>query len=160
MESMADAYTNFAPSVFRLAYSLTGDHAAAEDLLHETFVRVFSRPRSIHRPEEMSAYLHRTAVNLAKSRWRRHQVARRFHALEESSALLHEMPPEEPDLAVWHALLRLPIRQRAAVVFHYYEELTEREVAERLNCSPPAARSLIHRGIKRLRQDLEGEEEG
>lgn len=156
MGAMADAYSNFAPSVFRLAYSLTGEHAAAEDLLQEAFLRVFSRPRSLHRPEEMSAYLHRATVNLAKSRWRRHQIARRFRALEEPLAKMNAMPPPEPDSAIWHALKRLPIRQRAAVVFHYYEDFTERQVAERLNCSPSAARSLIHRGIKKLRQDLEG----
>lgn len=158
MALMANAYANYAPSVFRLAYSLTGDRAAAEDLLHETFVKVFGRPRSI-RSEEISAYLHRTTFNLAKSRWRRHQVARRVHALEESSAHLYELPPQEPHQTVWDALLTLPLRQRAAVVLHYYEDLPEREVAARLNCSPSAARSLIHRAIKRLRQDLKGEEE-
>lgn len=154
---MANAYVAFAPSMYRLAVSLTSDHSAAEDLLQEAFVRVFGRPRQIKSSRELGAYLHRTVINLARRRWRRSKMERVFmmrpEALGESDAngdALHDV--------VWQLLRELPIRQRAAIVLHYYEDLTEAEVADRLACSPAAARSLMHRGMKKLRHEVkEGE---
>lgn len=154
---MANAYDAFAPSMYRLAVSLTSDHSAAEDLLQEAFVRVFGRPRQIKSSRDLGAYLHRTVINLARRRWRRSKMERMFMTRPESRGesdttgdALHE--------AVWQLLRQLPIRQRAAIVLHYYEDLSEAEVAERLACSPAAARSLMHRGMKKLRQEVkEGE---
>lgn len=151
---MAGAYAVFAPAMYRLALSLTNDHSAAEDLLQEAFVRVFSRPRHVTGSRELGAYLNRTVINLARRRWRRARMERSF--------LARAMAPAESDASsdgvhevVWRLLMQLPIRQRAAIVLRYYEELTEAEVADRLGCSPAAARSLMHRGMKRLRDQVE-----
>lgn len=49
------------------------------------------------------------------------------------------------------ALASLPARQRAAVVLRYYQDLSERHVAEALGCPVGTARSLTVRGVARLR---------
>ena len=50
------------------------------------------------------------------------------------------------------------MRQRAAVVLRYYEDLPEQRVAEVLGCSVPAARSLVFRAMESLRATIGGDE--
>ncbi|MGV9572459.1 sigma-70 family RNA polymerase sigma factor [Streptomyces nigra] len=52
------------------------------------------------------------------------------------------------------ALAQLPARQRAAVVLRYYQDLSERQVAEVLGCPVGTARSHASRGVARLRRLL------
>ena len=52
------------------------------------------------------------------------------------------------------ALAQLPPRQRAAVVLRYYQDLSEKQVAEVLGCPLGTARSHASRGVSRLRRIL------
>jgi RNA polymerase sigma factor (sigma-70 family) len=49
------------------------------------------------------------------------------------------------------ALLRLPVRQRTALVLRYFEDLPEATIAELLRCRPATVRSLVARGLEALR---------
>jgi RNA polymerase sigma factor (sigma-70 family) len=55
-------------------------------------------------------------------------------------------------------LRELPVRQRVALVLRYYEDLSERQIADALRCSVPAARSLLFRGLDTLRSEFRGGE--
>ncbi len=58
---------------------------------------------------------------------------------------------------MWHAILGLPPRQRAAIVLRYYEDLSERQAAEVLRCSVGALNQLVVRATASLRDRI-GEE--
>jgi RNA polymerase sigma factor (sigma-70 family) len=53
----------------------------------------------------------------------------------------------------------LPPRQRAALVLRFYEDLSERQIAEILRCRPGTVKSLVSRGLSRLRTQIGGEHE-
>jgi RNA polymerase sigma factor (sigma-70 family) len=57
--------------------------------------------------------------------------------------------------AMRRALLALPVRQRAAIVLRYYEDLPEAQIAELLRCRPATVRSLVSRGLDTLRRSPE-----
>jgi RNA polymerase sigma factor (sigma-70 family) len=52
-------------------------------------------------------------------------------------------------------LAELPDRMRAAIVLRFYEDLPDAQIAELLDCAPATVRSLIHRGLARLRKVVE-----
>jgi DNA-directed RNA polymerase specialized sigma24 family protein len=52
--------------------------------------------------------------------------------------------------------MRLPLRQRTAVFLRFYEDLTEEQAAEVLNCTTNAIRSLTFRAMEGLRRELRG----
>ena len=56
---------------------------------------------------------------------------------------------------LFDVLAALPARMRAALVLRYYQDLPENDIAELLGCAPGTARSLIHRGLARLRLVIE-----
>jgi DNA-directed RNA polymerase specialized sigma24 family protein len=107
-DRLEEAYVRNAPAGLRLAYFLTGDRDAAQDLLQDAFVRVCARMRHLHAVDDLDAYLRRTMVNLFTSALRRRKVERAWLARERATftAAAVEHDPAERD-EMWRALLRL-----------------------------------------------------
>jgi len=156
---LEELYARHVPTTIGFAYLLTGDHAEAEDLVQEAFIRVVGRLRHLRVPDAFDAYLKRTVVNLHTSRLRHLRVERAYAEREgpRSSPPVAPHAIEERD-AVWRALDRLPPRQRTAIVLRYYEDRSERETADLLHCSVAAVKSLTARAIETLRADIRGDD--
>jgi RNA polymerase sigma factor (sigma-70 family) len=155
----ADLYLRHSPAALRLAFLLTGDRALADDLVQDAFVRLFGRLLHLRNPDAFEPYLRQTVVNLPRMHFRHHRVERTYLRREEQGFQEVSMGPDidvREDL--WRALLRLPERQRFAIVLHFYEDLTERQASEVLRCRPGTYRSLVSRGIAQLRLTLQGEQ--
>lgn len=150
---LGQLYSAHAPDAQRLAYLLTGDRDLAEDLVQEAFVRVARRWGDLRGPDHFGAYLRRTVVNLARGHFR-HEKVRRTH-LERARAETPIGAVPAPDLGLrdvlWKELQRLPHRQRAALVLRFYEDLSEQQTADALDCSAGAGRALVSRGMEALR---------
>lgn len=154
--TMGDLYVRHAPEGIRLAFLLTGDRALAEDLVQDAFSRLIGRLRHLRDQGAFGAYLRRTIVNLATSHFRHRQVERAYLERLGGIPAVEASPNEELDEKMHQALLRLPERQRAAMVLRFYEDLSDVQTAEILRCSPGTVRSLVSRAMKRLRSELEG----
>lgn len=149
---LAELYVRSAPDALRLAYLLTGDRGLAEDLVQEAFARFVGRFHHLRDPEAFDGYLRRTIVNLSKNVFRRRAVERAY--LDRQAALpeVEQLDPDIPEHeAMRTALFTLPARQRAAIVLRYYEDLSESDIADILRCRPATVRSLVSRGLQRLR---------
>lgn len=154
---LGDLYVRHAPDGIRLAFLLTGDRALAEDLVQEAFARLIGRLRHLRDPGAFGAYLRRTIVNLATSHLRHRRVERAYlQRLARIPDAVETNQNEELDETMHEALLRLPQRQCAAIVLRFYEDLSDVQTAEILRCSPGTVRSLVSRGMKTLRRQLEG----
>jgi RNA polymerase sigma-70 factor (sigma-E family) len=154
--SLGDLYVRHAPESIRLAFLLTGDRALAEDLVQEAFARLVGRLRHLRDPGAFGAYLRRTIVNLATSHFRHRLVERAYLERLAGTSAVETNPNEDLDETMHQALLRLPERQRAAMVLRFYEDLSDVQTAEILRCSPGTVRSLVSRGMNTLRSELEG----
>jgi len=155
-DRVSELYRAHLPGATRLAYLLTGDRAAAEDVAQEAFLRAASRIGGLRDENAFGAYLHRAVVNRVRNR------ARRLTLERSHAAAATPVPYDLPDVAgrerLWAALLRLPYRQRAALVLRYYLDLSEADVAERLGCRPGTVKSATARGLAALRADLSTDE--
>jgi RNA polymerase sigma-70 factor (sigma-E family) len=151
------AYVEHAPGLGRLAYLLTGDAAVAEDLVQEAFVRAFARFAHLRRQDALAGYLRQTVVNLARKHFRRASTERAYLEKARSGDELRA----QPDLALreqlWTALRELPYRQRCALVLRFYEDVSEREAARLLGCRVGTVKSLVHRGLSSMREQIGGE---
>jgi RNA polymerase sigma-70 factor (sigma-E family) len=142
------------PRLVRALRLQTGDAARAEELAQEALVRLWQRWRRVRRLEHPAAWLHRVAINLAIDDHRRRGAERR--ALDRMAAPATMVPPpSELGDDVRSALLRLPERQRAAVVLRYLVDLSVAEVAAALGLSEGATRALTHRAVEALRADVD-----
>lgn len=152
---LGDLYLRHAPGAIRLAYLLTGERALAEDLVQEAFTRLAARFMNLRAPEAFEAYLRRTVVNLARSHFRHKKVERayldRVGGLAETSAFQPDIDQKE---ALRHALLGLNERQRTAIVLRFYADLSEAQTAKILGCRIGTVKSLVSRGMSRLRTEV------
>jgi RNA polymerase sigma-70 factor (sigma-E family) len=137
--------------VARLAFLLSGDRDAADDLAAEAFTAAWRRWDRVVRADVPVAYVRRIVVNLAASRVRRLVRERRgwrlLRAVWSESA-------HDPDPAltadVRAALNRLPARKRACVVLRHYYGLSERETAAMLGISVGTVKSQTSRGVTEM----------
>src|SRR6266571_2319138 len=153
----ADLYVRYSDGAIRLAYLLTGDHALAEDIVQDAFVRLAGRFADLRDPGAFGAYLRKKVVNLARMHFRRKRVERAYLDRERREPRRNAVLP---DLAAYEemrqALLSLPPRQRAALVLRYYEDLSETQIADILRCRPGTVKSLLSRGVVGLRAHIGG----
>jgi len=122
----------------------------AEEAVHEAFITVYDRRGSIEQP---GAYLRRVVINNCYSMQRRRSVERRKVEVLGHRARDQIRLPDELD-GIWESLDRLSYRQRTALVLRYYEDLTIQGVADAMGIRLGTAKSLIHRGLKRLEEEV------
>lgn len=155
-ERLNELYALHAPSALRLAFLMTGDGDVAEDIVQEAFARLYARFGERRAPDGIDAYLRRTIVNLSHDRHRKLKTLRAFMA--RGSQQSTEPPADVSTRIDMRARLqRLPHRQRAALVLRYYVDMTEAQAAEVMDCSVPALKQLVQRGLRTLRQQQQGE---
>jgi RNA polymerase sigma-70 factor, ECF subfamily len=125
-----------------------GDATEAQDLVQEAFLRAWQRWDKVGGYEEPVAWVRRVAWNLATSRHRRNQVARKF--LQKSSAP-ELAPAASPDhVALVAALKLVPAKRRQALVMHYMADMTVAAIAEATGAKEGTVKSWLHRGRKEL----------
>ena len=139
-------------------YAVTGDYAAAQDAVQEAFLRGFNTRRldGVDNPE---AWLRTTAINVARSGWRR---LRRLEALlgmgrpPRSETHLPDLSPDR--VALVEALRELPLRQREAIVMHHIADQPVAEVAAMLGVPVGTVKTWLARGRARLAELLNDHE--
>ncbi len=139
----------------RLGYLLTGDWIEAEDLAQEAMVRTYRAWSRIRERERPGAYARSVLVNRRRSMLRRSMVVQKHAEMLRSE----EYRPDfgEEGMVLWDAIGSLPRRQRAALILRFYEDLPESEIAQILDAPVGTVKSLVHRGLARLRERLGGE---
>ncbi len=152
--ALDELYRAHAPEALRLAYLLTGDRTLAEDLAQDAFVRVLGRFHDLRNRDAFWWYLRRTIVNLARSQFRRRRVERAW--LERQRPAEHASFRD--DLSerdrLQRALMTLRPEQRAAIVLRHYEDLSEADTAQALGVAVGTVKSMVSRGMERLRVEL------
>jgi len=156
---IGELYAAHADDAARLAYLLTGDRALAEDLVQDAFVKLAGRLVHLRDPGAFGAYLRTTVVNLSRSHFRRRKLERAHleRTAAEPMAEGSSAAPDERD-ELWRALQTLSRRQRAAIVLRYYEDLSEAQTADILQCRAGTVKSLVARGLETLREQIRGDE--
>jgi RNA polymerase sigma-70 factor (ECF subfamily) len=147
------------------------DHAAAEDVAQEAFLRAYLHRGRYQPTAKFSTWLYRIATNLALNWLRDHRVERAHLPLFEATDGGRPLDVTDPSPGVdvtladdqrraWMreriraAMDQLPERQRAAVLMHRTQHLDYASIAEAMGCSVPTVKSLLWRAHETLRRRL------
>ncbi len=143
----------YAPSLYRLAYSYCLNRADAEDVVQEVFLKYLQHPPACAASEQLRAWLMtvtaNTSKNLLSSGWRRKK-----QPLEDDLTASEHF---DEVVEVRLALEKLPPNLRGAVHLFYFEQLSVRQIAEILHLSETAVHSRLFRARKQLKKLLGGD---
>ena len=154
-------------SVVHFLYRMVQNHAVAEELAQEVFLRVY-RSRGTYEPTaKFTTWLFRIATHLALNSLRDGKNERLQERLDDDTGDLpvrqvsDRRPSVEQSMVyqakldeVRRAIAALPEKQRAAVLMHKYEEMEYSQIAKVLSCSESAVKSLLFRAYETLRARL------
>ena len=144
--------------IHALTFRMTGSAADAEDLAQETFIRAFEQIDKFNGGAKFSTWLYSIAVHTCLN-WRRDE-ARRFQAqvncMEEMVARHSngKIPENEMAQDAQDALMKLPAKQRAAIVLTIYDGLNHAEAAKVLRCSEATVSWRVFAAKRKLKQML------
>lgn len=146
------------PGLLRFGHLLTGDAAAAEDLVQTALARTHLRWSQLREPAAATAYV-RTAMARQQSNLLTRLLSRERPVASLPDRAVVTTPYDDLDErdAMWSALARLGPRQRAVLVLRFYERLSEAEIAAVLQCSPGTVKSQSSKALIRLRALVEAD---
>lgn len=135
--------------------AIVGDQHRAEEIVQDAFERCYRRWRRVSRLDRPGAWVRRVAINEAISSTRRRTTERKATVRLEALAAI--APPEADPLraledeAVWSAVRALPRDQAVVIALRYGADLGIEEIAETIESTAPAVKSLLHRARANLR---------
>jgi RNA polymerase sigma-70 factor (ECF subfamily) len=138
---------------YRVAYRVTFNREAAEDVVQNAFAKLWEKRSTIKEDGNISAWLYRVVVNLAIDDKRRLKFAQLHDNVEGADGTEEEEKNNMAD-KVQKTLAVLPPRQRAAVMMVYYDEVPQKEAAETMGLSLKALESLLSRAKASLKEKL------
>ncbi|MBQ6806597.1 MAG: RNA polymerase sigma factor [Lachnospiraceae bacterium] len=161
-DALYEKYKNIA---IHTAYLITGNLADSEDVVQETFVKVYLHSTELKSNSGFKAWmmqiLVRTAYRMGKKKSREfpdEETVNRMENGTEISSLEQVMQLEERRKL--NAVIReLPIKQRTVVILFYYNECSVGEIAKLLGCMEGTVKSRLHTARKTMKKILEEEKE-
>jgi len=163
-QAFSRLYDEHARGVYGAALKILGDHAQAQDVTQDVFLRLWRRPGAYDaRRGQLGPYLRLMARSRALDLWREGQAAGRMgDRLKVVASVAEERVEEAPAPAaerdearglVRNALRALPEPQREAIVLAYWGGMTADEIASRASVPLGTAKSRIRLGLARLREE-------
>jgi RNA polymerase sigma-70 factor, ECF subfamily len=144
-EGLEGVYRDEAPKLWRSLVAYAGDREIADDAVAEAFAQALRGGDAIREP---GRWVWKVAFRIASG-----ELKERGRRGEPGPEASYEMP--EDALAMTVLLRRLPAKQRAAVVLHYYADLPNETIARVLGITTATVRVHLSQGRKRLKKLLE-----
>lgn len=150
-----DFYARELPRVVGAVSLYCGDADVASELAQEAFVRACERWDEVCEMARPGAWVHRVAMNLANSYYRRRRAERRARERQrQQTDDVHRDVDVADEVAIRRAVSSLPRRQRQALIWRFYVGMNVTETADQMDTSESAIKSLTYRATKTLHEIL------
>jgi RNA polymerase sigma-70 factor (ECF subfamily) len=168
-EALGAFFEFYFDRLYNVAYRIMGEHAQAEDVMQEVFLKVHRAAHQLDPERDPGPWLATLTRNACRERWRRagRHVDRHSRSLDNGSGLHETLStadagPEsealrtERDRTVADALMKLPGSLREVVVLRDYHGLAHDEIATVVGARGATVRKRYSRALVELRRHLKG----
>jgi RNA polymerase sigma-70 factor (ECF subfamily) len=166
-EALGELFESYFDRLYNVAYRLVGEHARAEDVLQEVFLKVHRAAHQLDPERDPGPWLATLTRNACRERWRRRgsRAERHARSLDDGSGIRETLSaggrgPEdetlrsERDRTVAKALMKLPYALREVVVLRDYHGLAHEEIATVVGARGSTVRKRYSRALTELRKHL------
>ncbi|OXS59335.1 RNA polymerase sigma factor SigW [Cohnella sp. CIP 111063] len=167
--AFAEIVDMYKDKLYHLAFRMTGNRQEAEDVVQETFLRVYKNLDRYDENQKFSTWIYRIATNLCIDRLRKRRAVYSLDA--ESSdhegldgyAMLpsDDRTPEselllsETQRLIQESIATLPIKYKSVMILRYLQDLSLQEISDVLDMPVTTVKTRVHRGREFLRKKLE-----
>jgi RNA polymerase sigma-70 factor (ECF subfamily) len=164
-QAMADLYDRFGRLAYSIVYAIVRDTGVAEDLVQETFLRIWNRVGGFD-PDRgalgpwLLAVARNRAIDYVRSA--RARMDRNLFELDEHGSAAHFVDMEREVLnadaarRIKAAMAKLTENQQKVIELAYYEGLSQSEMAERLGQPLGTVKTWVRTALKHLKDELGG----
>ncbi|MEO0895789.1 MAG: RNA polymerase sigma factor [Bacteroidota bacterium] len=167
--SFEEIYQRHADMVYNLCLNYLQRAQDAEDVTQNTFIKIHHVLPSFKGKSSLKTWIYRIAVNQcldfikASKRQKRSGIMISIHGDEEQDRSFYlpdfnhpgvKMEDEESVQKIMYHINQLPHKQKTALLLKSVEDLSIREIAEVMKCSPKAVESLLSRARSKLKKSL------
>jgi RNA polymerase sigma-70 factor (ECF subfamily) len=164
-DAFGELYERYITKIYNYIYYRTGNHHDAEDLAARVFFRAMAHIENYtERGVPFQAWLYRIAHNLVAN-WHRDRGRRKIIPLDEyvAASLKSEAPEkqaqeDEEREQLLRAIRRLPEERQQLLMLKFIEHLSNAEIGEIMDRTEGAIKSLYHRTLMALRDELQMQE--
>lgn len=162
-EAIEALVREYEAGVFRLALSILGDHAEAQEVTQQTFLSALRALPSYREQESFKAWLYTIAVNHSRSHLRKRKTLERLRSslsaifrleIEKQASPEEAAIQNEKEAALWRSINWLDERHRIVLVLRYFHELSVAEISEILSVNEGTIHSRLHNAREKLRDAL------
>jgi RNA polymerase sigma-70 factor (ECF subfamily) len=155
-------YERYVDKIYNYVYYRTGNRHDAEDLTAKVFYQALNHiPRFVQRGAPFSSWLYRIAHNLVAN-WHRDRSRRQVVSLDrlaqvgvqEDASPFQQAAQSEQREVLLQAIRQLPADRQQLLILKFVERLPNAEIGQIMGRSEGAIKSLYHRTLVALRQDL------
>lgn len=145
----------YSPELFNFILRIVSNVEDAQDILQDTFVRVWEKSGQFKGNSSVKTWIFRIAINLSYTHLKRRKRWS-LSILDEVKSLMSGSDPVEESEALYNSTLleksltTLTPRQHAVVVARIYKDLPFAEIAKAVGCSENSAKVHFHEGKKRI----------
>jgi RNA polymerase sigma-70 factor (ECF subfamily) len=155
-KALESIYERFKKPVFRLVRRYAQDNAAAEDLLQDIFIKIFSHLQNVKDTKTFTAWVYRIAINACYSYLREKKgYSRKTVPLAEIEGRMegathnsHEGDLKKP---IDEAIQSLPRKLRSVFLLHDVQGFKHEEIAKTLGCSVGTSKSQLFKARLKIR---------
>ena len=155
-ERLEQIFRDYYQLIYRVAFSQVKNHADAEDITQEVFLKIIRHDMRYQSMEHERAWIVRVTVNLCrdllKSKWHRTSVS--MEDVSEAQRGSCENFTEIQDDMMW-AVLQRPEKYRNCLYLFYYEDYSIKEIAQSLEMPENTVKTNLKRGRQALKEFLE-----
>lgn len=165
--AFGELYERYLQKIYSYVYYRTGNVHDAEDLTAKVFIRALSHISNyVEKGVPFQAWLYRIAHNLVAN-WHRDQGRRKIIALDDY--VVHSLRSEAPDRIseereeqsqLLEAFRRLPDDRQQLVLLKFVERMSNAEIGVIMGRTEGAIKSLYHRTLLALREEMETLQKG
>jgi RNA polymerase sigma-70 factor (ECF subfamily) len=145
-------------AMFRLAWRLTSDETAAEDIVQEAFIKAWRKIGSFRMESSFKSWLHRITVNTAMDYLRKQSRRKQFETEEpewDPGLQSAEMPTHDAQIDIRKqteaAMMDLSEVERSALLLKHFEGHSIIEISQILEITTGACKQAIFRAVKKMR---------
>jgi RNA polymerase sigma-70 factor (ECF subfamily) len=162
-QAMEQIYTQYKDSLFNLAYRYTSNRQAAEDLLQDIFIKVFTRIGDVQKEETFAAWVYRIALNACYSylRSRRSRESRTVSLSEvegKKGEAAYESGEKSLERPLNDAIDELPAKLKAVFLLHDVQGFKHGEIAGMLRIRVGTSKSHLFKARTKIRKYLKTRE--